>query len=143
MKPISDLGYKVAPSFAEFAQESEVYVKNKKPYVDMRNPKTGTLRSVRAYLPQEWARQYGDKSAPAPSNATPDSLKIARGFRWGPIMLIKTSDKQWLSRTPECRYATDIGWYIASDENLPSDHPQDLKRDLLTWDKFKEKYLCI
>lgn len=141
MKPLSELGYKVAPSFAGFAQESEVYVKNKKPYIDMRNPKTGTLRTVRAYLPQEWERQYGTKEKV--SNATPDSLKIARGFRWGPIMLIKTSDEDWLSRTPECRYATDVGWYIASDENLPFDHPQDLKRDLLTWDKFKEGYLCI
>lgn len=142
MKLISDLGYKVAPSFTNFNQESEVYVKNKKPYVDMRNPSTGTLRSVRVYTPNEWQRQYGKKDAPAAKPATDlEVLKKARGFRWGPIMLIDTADQQWLSNTKECRYATDVGWYIASDEDLPLDHPKDLKRDLLTWDKFKEKYI--
>ena len=142
MKPISDLGYKVAPSFINFNQESDVYVKNKKPYVDMRNPYKGTLRSVRVYTSQEWQRQYGKKDTPTEKLVTDlEVLKKARGFRWGPIMLISTVDERWLSDTKECRYATDVGWYIASDEDLPADYPKDLKRDLLTWDKFKEKYL--
>lgn len=142
MKLISDLGYKVAPSFINFNQESDVYVKNKKPYVDMRNPSTGTLRSVRVYTSQEWQRQYGKKDTPTEKLVTDlEVLKKARGFRWGPIMLISTVDERWLSDTKECRYATDVGWYIASDEDLPADYPKDLKRDLLTWDKFKEKYL--
>lgn len=140
MKLISNSGYKVAPSFTDFTQESDVYVKNSKPYVDMRNPKTGTLRTVRAYTEAEWLRQYDKEKATKPV-ATPDSLKIARGFRWGPIMCISTSDEDWLSRTKECRFATDVGWYVASDEDLPADHPADLKRSLLTWDQFKEKYL--
>lgn len=140
MNTIKDLGYKVAPSFANFIQESEVYVKNKKPYVDMRNPSTGTLRSVRAYTSQEWQRQYGNKtSVSIPPEEKLESLKKARGFRWGPIMLVSTADERWLSATKECRYATDVGWYIASDEDLPFDHPTDLKRTLLTWEKFKEQ----
>lgn len=144
MKPISDLGYKVAPSFTNFNQESDVYIKNKKPYVDMRNPSTGTLRSVRVYTDHEWQRQYGKKDMLIEKPTTDlEVLKKARGFRWGPIMLISTADERWLSDTKECRYATDIGWYIASDEDLPVDYPKDLKRELLSWDKFKEEHLNV
>lgn len=127
--------YKVAPSFKNFELVREPYTKNNKLYCDVRNPGTGTVRSVRVYSDREYAKAYPKEKEV--NNL--DSLKKARGFEKGDITLIKTKDKDWLSRNIECRYATDIGWYIVSTESLPQDPaPADLKVTTLSWEDFKQ-----
>lgn len=51
----------VAPSFKDFPIVKEQYVKGGKYYVDVKNPKTGTVRSVRWYTDAEFAKNYGKK----------------------------------------------------------------------------------
>lgn len=130
--------YNIAPSFKNFELVRDPYVKNNKQYCDVQNPGTGTIRSVRVYTDREFGKAYPNQ-ANAPN---PDSLKKARGFEKGPILLIKTKDEEWLSRNVECRYATDVGWYIVSTESLPSGPtPIDLKITSLSWNEFKARYI--
>ena len=130
--------YRVAPSFENFELVREAYTKNNKLYCDVRNPRTGTVRSVRIYTDREYAKAYPHKV----NWDRPDSLKIPRGFAEGPITLLRTKDEDWLRRNKECRYATDVGWYIVSTEKLPEDPaPADLKINSLSWEEFKTKYI--
>ena len=55
----------VAPSFQTMTVVSEVYTKNGKEYIDVKNEKTGTVRSVRWYSEKEYQRTYG-KTHPVP-----------------------------------------------------------------------------
>lgn len=54
-----------APSFQTMLIVSEIYLKNKKSYIDVKNEKTGTIRSVRWYSDTEYKRLYG-KAEPQP-----------------------------------------------------------------------------
>ena len=49
----------VAPSFQSMTQVSEIYIKNGKNYVNVKNEKTGTIRSVRWYSEKEYYKIYG------------------------------------------------------------------------------------
>ena len=55
----------VAPSFQSMTVVSEVYTKDKKEYIDVRNEKTGTVRHVRWYSEHEYAKLYGKTAAKA------------------------------------------------------------------------------
>ena len=129
-----------APSFQAMTVMSETYIKNGRSYIDVKNEKTGTIRSVRWYTDAEYAKQYGNKSKE--NAATADigfrGLKQARGFNQGPILLIrnwKTSDESWFGHS-NARYATDVGWYIVSTESLPADYPSHFRFLLLSWSEF-------
>ena len=129
-----------APSFQDFPRESERYIKNGKQYVDVRNPKTGTLRSVRLYTEKEYKKAYPNVkvSAELDKKMKSDELEIlkkARGFSAGPITLVSTADEKFLSKS-NARYATDIGWYIVSTEKVPTEVPADWKEKVYTWEMF-------
>ena len=132
----------VAPSFQSMTIVSETYMKNGRAYIDVKNEKTGNIRSVRWYTDAEYAKQYGNKSkeiAGAADNGF-RGLKKARGFDQGPILLIrnwKTTDEPWLGAS-NARYATDVGWYIVSTEQLPASYLSHFHFLLLSWDEFSQ-----
>lgn len=126
----------VAPSFKDFPIVKEQYVKGGKYYVDVKNPKTGTVRSVRWYSDAEYAKNYGKKLSDDNTNW---NMKHARGFDNGPILVIRnvrSTDEEWLKHSC-ARYAVGIGWYIVSTETFPADAPAHLKYLILGWDEFK------
>lgn len=129
----------VAPSFKDFPVVKEQYAKNGKLYVDVKNPKTGTIRSVRWYSDAEFAKNYGKKFEENEDKGW-DGLKYARGFNKGPILVIRgtrSTDEEWLRRSC-ARYAVGIGWHIISRDTLPEDAPKHFKYLLLGWDEFKD-----
>ena len=121
-----------APSFCNYKViTSTPFVKNGKSYITVEHPKTGNRRDVRWYTDAEYAKLYNVKAE--------INLKKARGFSNGPILLIrnaKPSDTEWLYKS-NARYATDVGWYIVSTEELPADAPKHFKYFILTWDEFQ------
>ena len=129
----------VAPSFQSMTIVSDIYLKNGKQYIDVRNPGTGNVRSVRWYSDTEYTRQYGK----AAGNKSQDevlaaSLKKARGFTNGPITLIrntKSTDEPWL-RDSKARYAVDTGWYYISSEPIPAGAPAHFRYMALSWEEF-------
>lgn len=144
----------VAPSFQSMPIVKEQYQKDGKWYVDVKNPSTGKVRSVRWYSSQEYAKAYANKSTTSKKeigdgvDAAYDfyytdeghsGLKEAMGFSKGPILVIrndKSYDQPYLESSI-ARYAVGIGWYIPSTETLPSDIPSHFKYLLLSWDEFK------
>lgn len=122
----------VAPSFENFPIVCEKYSKNGKDYIDVKNPKTGTVRSVRWYSDAEYAKAYGKKFKVDDGF---DKLKEVRGFSQGPILVIrntKPSDEEWLNHSI-ARYAVGIGWHIVSTDAFPSDAPPHFRYLLLGW----------
>jgi hypothetical protein len=127
----------VAPSFESYTRLSEPFIKNGKYYIKVKNPKTGTERDVRWYSDSECTKNYNKKIV---DEGCPN-LKKVRGFANGPILVIrgnKASDEEWL-RQSVARYAMGIGWYITSEDTLPSDAPANFKYLLLGWNEFKGK----
>lgn len=143
----------VAPSFQSFEIISEVFDKNGRKYIRVKNPKTSSERDVRWYSESEYAKAYGDKETKTPGEGTDaawefywskegyPNLKHARGFDNGPILVIRgirsRSDEEYL-KSSVARYAVGIGWYIASTDSLPLSFPKHFKYLLLTWDEFKD-----
>lgn len=126
----------VAPSFKDFPIVKDQYVKGGKYYVDVKNPRTGNIRSVRWYSDAEYAKNYSKKLSNDRENW---NMKQARGFDEGPILAIrniKSSDEEWLKNSC-ARYALGIGWHIISTDRLPADTPSHFKFLLLGWDEFK------
>ena len=126
----------VAPSFKDFSIVKEQYIKDGKYYVDVKNPRTGTVRSVRWYTDTEYAKNYGKKLSDDNANW---NMKHARGFDNGPILVIRnirSTDEEWLKHSC-ARYAVGIGWYIVSTETFLNDAPSHLKYLILGWDEFK------
>lgn len=126
----------VAPSFKDFSIVKEQYIKDGKYYVDVKNPRTGTIRSVRWYSDTEYAKNYGKKLSDDNANW---NMKHARGFDNGPILVIRnirSTDEEWLKHSC-ARYAVGIGWYIISTETFPNDAPSHFKYLILGWDEFK------
>lgn len=128
----------VAPSFKDFPIVKEQYTKNGKYYVDVKNPKTGTIRSVRWYTDAEFTKNYGKKFEEGEDKGW-DGLKHARGFDKGPILVIRgarSTDEEWL-KSSCARYAVGIGWHIVSTDTFPADAPKHLKYLLLGWNEFR------
>lgn len=132
----------VAPSFQVMTILTETpYLKNGKKYVDVKNEKTGTVRSVRWYSQEEYNKAYGKKDKNSSfGKPYPNGLQAARGFKDGPILLIRNDfpkDKAWLERSV-ARYAVDFGWYIASTDRLPASAPSNFKYLLLSWNEIRD-----
>lgn len=122
----------VAKSYENFTRLSEPYEENGKMYIQLQNPKTGTIRK---------ARWYEETKAKKVNDGNPN-LKKVRGFSKGPILVIRnikhSYEEQWC-RDSDARYAVGIGWHFVSEDSLPLDLPKSLKYVLLTWDEFKGK----
>lgn len=123
----------VAPSFKDFPIVRTRYSKNGKDYVDVKNEKTGTIRSVRWYTDTEYAKAYGKKIDLTDNGSK--NMKRVRGFEKGPILVIRNArpdDEDWLKQSI-ARYAVGIGWHIVSTDELPADAPKHLQYILLGW----------
>lgn len=132
-----------APSFQAMTILTETpYLKNGKRYVDVKNEKTGTIRSCRWYSQEEYNKAYGKKDKNSSfGKYRENGLQTARGFKDGPILLIRNDspkDKQWLEDSV-ARYAVDFGWYIASTDRLPADAPSNFKYLLLSWNEIRDQ----
>lgn len=128
----------VAPSFQSMPIVKEIYFKNGKNYVDVKNEKTGTIRSVRWYSDIEYAKAYGKKLIDTTKKY--GGLKHARGFDNGYILVIRNNrqeDEEWLKKSI-ARYAVGTGWYIVSTEKFPDDAPKHLKYLILRWEEFRQ-----
>lgn len=117
----------IAPSFQKFDILGEPYDKNGKMYIDVRNPKTGTVRSCRWYTEKEYYRAYPVKA----ESRKPQ--KDVLGFTKGYITIFEGEDEEWFSKSI-CRFARPWGWYLISTEEMPSDLPIHLKPHKLPWE---------
>ena len=72
---------KVAPSFTDYIKVSDIYDKNGKKYIDVRNPRTGNVRSVRAYTDYEWEKAYGAQLKEIQDTDELLAQKIKKGFK--------------------------------------------------------------
>lgn len=122
----------VAKSYENFTKLSEPYEENGKMYIQLQNPKTGTIRKARWY----------EEAKVKKTNSGNPNLKRVRGFSKGPILVVRNikthADELWCKES-NARYAVGIGWHFVSEEELPAEMPKSLKYVLLTWDEFKGK----
>jgi len=130
----------VAPSFQTYKLITETpFTKNGKQYVTVEHPNTHNHRDVRWYTEAEYAKAYGRAAANKSKEVNGFAgLKLCRGFTRGPILLIrntKSADEQWLGAS-NARYATDVGWYVASTDSFPVAHPGHFRFLLLDWEEF-------
>lgn len=128
-----------APSFQDYEFLSEPFVKNKKLYITVKNPRTGHQRDVRWYSDEEFAKQFTIKDAAPDHTKGFLGLKKARGFSEGPILVVrgnKNEDEEWL-RASVARYAMGIGWHFASEDALPTSIPAHLNLIPLAWEEFR------
>lgn len=134
----------VAPSFKDFPIIGEIFIKNGRKYVKVKNPTTGKVREVRWYTDTELAKLTKKKAS---ESVTPDGrkrfkgLKHARGFDNGPILIIRglksVADEKWCKQSC-ARFAVGMGWYIISTDTFPDDAPDHFKYLLLSWDEFRD-----
>lgn len=132
----------VAPSFQSYKMlTAEPFTKNGKLYVTVEHPNTKNHRDVRWYTEAEYAKAYGRAAANKSKEVDGYAgLKLCRGFTRGPLLLIRnttSADEAWLGASP-ARYATDIGWYVASTDSFPVKYPVHFKFLILTWEEFSQ-----
>lgn len=126
----------VAKSFQSFEPIGEIFASNGKQYIQVRNPKTGNIRTVRWYSDSEYAKLYGGTA----TNTTPAKVistqKEALGFEKGYITIFKGNTYQHLGWFQEsiARYSRWWGWYIVSTEEVPIDLPDGISAVALPWD---------
>lgn len=97
----------VAPSFANLERLSEPFEENGKEYILVKT-KSGTTRRVR------WYEEPMKKIRP---------LKEVLGFTKGYITIFKGdtySLLEWFQEEPKCRYHKFFGWYVISEDELPT-----------------------
>lgn len=126
----------VAKSFQSFEQIGEIFASNGRQYVQVRNPKTGNIRTVRWYSDSEYAKLYGGTA----TNATPAKVistqREALGFEKGYITIFKGNTYEHLEWFQEsiARYSRWWGWYIVSTEEVPTELPEGISAVALSWD---------
>ena len=110
----------VAPSFTNLERLSEPFEENGKEYILVKT-KSGTTRRVR------WYEEPMKKIRP---------LKEVLGFTKGYITIFKGdtySLLEWFQEEPKCRYHKFFGWYVISEDELPT-LPAGLEPIQLKWE---------
>lgn len=110
----------VAPSFQNLERLSEPFEENGKEYILVKT-KSGTTRRVR------WYEEPMKKIRP---------LKEVLGFTKGYITIFKGdtySLLEWFQEEPKCRYHKFFGWYVISEDELPT-LPAGIKPIQLYWE---------
>ena len=129
----------VAKSYQSMTQIGEPFESKGRMYVQVKNEKTGTVRTVRWYTEAEYAKMYGEKV-----NAAPSDFKCQKrilGFEKGYITIFKGdtySNLEWFQRSI-ARYCKHWGWYIVSTEALPIDLPVGIEPIELKWELVGEE----
>lgn len=126
----------VAPSFQNFPVEGEPFISGGKQYVNVKNPKTGKIRTVRWYSEKEYAKLYPSTPEEKSNDPYYKSQKELLGFEKGYITAFigdTYAYKDYL-KSIGCKYTRWWGWYIKSTEELPSDLPAGLTPVKLYWE---------
>ena len=129
----------VAKSYQSMPQIGEPFESKGRMYVQVKNEKTGTVRTVRWYTEAEYAKMYGEKVDAAPSDFK--CQKKILGFEKGYITIFKGdtySNLEWFQRSI-ARYCKHWGWYIVSTEALPIDLPVGIEPIELKWELVGEE----
>lgn len=124
----------VAKSYQSLTIIGEPYESAGKMYVQVKNEKTGTVRQVRWYTDDEYARMYKTNTANPKVTKT---QKEALGFYEGYITVFKGNTYQhleWFRACEIAKYNKIFGWYISSKYNLPFDVPADLEPIMVEWE---------
>ena len=103
----------VAPSFQKYPTYGEPYEKNGRQYIRIIYP-DGHHREVR------W---YAETPSKVPQGKVLRSLKEVLGFSKGYITIFKGdtySLLEWFQEEPKCRYHKFFGWYVISEDELPT-----------------------
>ena len=128
----------VAKSYQSMKQLGEPFSEKGKMYVNVQNEKTGTVRKVRWYTEEEYAKMYNEK----PNK--PKEIKIQKqvlGFENGYITIFKGdtyANLEWFQRSI-ARYCKWWGWYIVSTEAVPFDLPVGIEPVELKWELVGEE----
>lgn len=118
----------VAKTYQSFVQEGEPYSLKGKMYVNVRNPKTSAVKSVRWYTEKEYARMYPNAELPAAEATTQlKTQKEVLGFEKGYITIFKGDTYPHLEwyQLSAARYTRWWGWYFISTEPVPADVPNE------------------
>lgn len=122
----------VAKSYTNWVAVGAVYEKNKKQYVEVQNPKTGIIKTVRVYTETEYKRLYPD----AVITKSPCNQRKILGFKdLGYITVVKGNTiphEKWLFEHG-ATYTRFWGWSFASDVFVPQDLPEGLTTFELEW----------
>ena len=125
----------VAPSFQKFEFIGDVYVSAGKKYIQVKNPKTGTVRQVRWYEDAEYAKLYPEKSQEVATKMAPHRQVLGFGDA-GYITIFKGNcdeENDWFKMS-SARYTRLWGWYFRSCDEIPA-LPADVEPIRLDWDK--------
>lgn len=128
----------VAKTFKDYTIVSEVYEDGKNKYVKVQHPRTGNIRQVRWYTPQEYLKKYPEDAAAV---GDPYNRKKMLGFDNGYITIFKgnvVGNADWFSLS-NARYHNTWGWYIVSTEEVPKDLPKDVVPIALSWEDVSER----
>lgn len=124
----------VAKSFKTFEQLCEPYLSSGRMYTQVRNPKTGTVRTVRWYTEQEYIKMYPEEKTEIVTFRK--NQKTVLGFEKGYITIFKGKIEENLPFFEEnevFRYARFWGWYVISTEEVPT-LPQGITPIQLPWE---------
>ncbi len=123
----------VAKSFQTLEQVGDVFIENKRSYINVRT-KTGTLRKVRWYSDQEYARLYPSDTIKEPKRLRP--LKDVLGFVNGTITVYAgdcESERDWFIEN-HAQFNRYWGWFFPSDMTVPEECPEGLKPVIIRWE---------
>ena len=130
----------VAKTFQTMTQLGEPYEVNGKSYVQVRNEKTGTVRQVRWYTPSEYRKLYPDSNTKAPVEEKKKDkyyrpLCDVLGFNKGYITIFSNADEEneYFIACAVARYSTRWGWYIPSEDEVPTDLPEGINKHILNY----------
>ena len=126
----------VAPSYQSLPQIGEVFVSNKKSYIQVQM-KNGNVKTVRWYDEKEYAKAFPAKEPAVASSTVASSQKTALGFDKEYITIFKGDTHpylEWFQERKECRYTRLWGWYVVSTEQVPIDLPAGITTVRLPWD---------
>lgn len=122
----------VAKSYANWVAAGAVYEKNKKQYVEVQNPKTGIIKTVRVYTETEYKRLYPEAKITKP---VCNQRKILGFKEPGYITVVKGKTiphEKWLFEHG-ATYTRFWGWSFACDVPVPQDLPEGLTIFELDW----------
>lgn len=126
----------VAPSYQKLEQVSEPFAANGKTYVNVKNQKTGSVRTVRWYSEKEYAKLYPAAGNNKPADPYYKSQKDLLGFEEkGYIIGLKGDTypvKDYL-KSNGAKYTRWWGWYFKCEEDIP-ELPEGIETVKILWE---------
>lgn len=122
----------VAKSYQKLATYGEPFEENKKMYIVVITAR-GAHKKVRWYTDAEYAKMYPEET---PKVVKIRSTKDVLGFSKGYITIFKGdtySLLEWFQEELKCRYHKFFGWYVISEDELPT-LPAGIEPVQLKWE---------